>query len=515
MLRFMGQILPLAAARFGDKPALIFEDREFSYTELDALSSKMAGGLAHLGVKRGDTVTLFAANSPEWIVSYYGALKAGAIINPLNAMLTVEEAEYTISDCGAKVVIASQEKGIPLLGIQERTNVTDIVLFGEHASDGARSYDAVLSDGGTDFEPVVTDPEHISTVCYTSGTTGLPKGAMLTHRSVLLNTGMVAAAHARAFNDVIVTALPCAHVYGSVVMNSAFLSGATLVLHEKFDVAAVLGSVQRYNATIFDGVPTMYMYILEELNASKYDLSSLTRCTVGGQTMPASKAEQFEERCGCPLLELWGMTEIAGAGTVDYYYGEKRQGSAGVALPYNEVRIASMEDPSQTLPAGEVGELMFRGPLVMKGYLGKEEATREAIEPDGWLHTGDVAYRDEEGYVFVVDRMKDLIITAGFNVYPAELERVISMHPDVSMVAVGSVPDEKKGELAKAYVVPVEGKSPAPEEIIEFCRKHLAAYKVPRAVKIVGDLPRTSTGKIMRRALKELEHESSGSTVTS
>jgi long-chain acyl-CoA synthetase len=244
--------------------------------------------------------------------------------------------------------------------------------------------------------------------------------------------------------------------------------------------------------------------MLAHLDLSKRDLSSLTRCTVGGQTMSVAKMNEVEKRFGCPLIELWGMTEIAGLGTTFPVYGPRKLGSIGVALPFCEARIADTLDPSRTMPPGEVGELMMRGPIVMQGYWRNEIATREAIEPDGWLHTGDLASMDEDGAVFMVDRKKDMINTSGFKVFPAEIERVVAAHPSVALVAVGSAPDELKGEVAIAYVVLKPGAVEDVQGILALCRQELAAYKQPRAVRFVPDLPTTSTGKIMRRELRKL-----------
>ena len=311
--------------------------------------------------------------------------------------------------------------------------------------------------------------------------------------------------HIRTSADTVVSALPCAHVYGNVIMNGAFLTGMTLVLHPRFVEKDILESIQAHRATMFEGVPTMYMYLLNTPDLDRYDLSSLTRCTVGGQTMPVAKMEEVEERFGCPLIELWGMTEIAGLGTTFPLYGPNKHGSIGIALPFTEIRIAAHDDPSKTLSIGQVGELMVRGPLRMLGYYGNEEATREAIEPDGWLHSGDLASMDEDGCVYIVDRKKDMILTAGYNIYPAEIERVIASHSSVAMVAVGSIPDEEKGELAKAYIVSRKNTQPDSDAILAHCREHLAAYKVPRAIQFVDDLPKTSTGKVMRRELRTLD----------
>jgi len=328
---------------------------------------------------------------------------------------------------------------------------------------------------------------------------------MQSHRAVLLNAAMTATMHVRTAADTVVSALPLPHVYGTVVMNSALLYGGTLVLIERFSEAEMLAAIQTYRATLLDGVPTMYMYLLNYPELDTYDLSSLTRCAVGGQTMPVAKMQEVEQRFGVPLIELWGMTEIAGLGTTHPFYGINRHGSIGMALPYTECRIADSGDATLTLGVDEVGELMVRGPHVMQGYYGNEAATRATIEPDGWLHTGDVARMDKDGYIFIVDRKKDMIITGGYNIYPAEIEQVVAAHPAVAMVAVGSVPDELRGELARAYVVLKSNAHVSEAEVIAFCREKLANYKLPRSVKFVADLPKTSTGKIMRRQLKTLD----------
>jgi long-chain acyl-CoA synthetase len=256
---------------------------------------------------------------------------------------------------------------------------------------------------------------------------------------------------------------------------------------------------------VIEGVPTMFMYMLDSSKLAGTDLSSLRLCMVGGQTMSVTKMEEVEARFGCPLKELWGMTEIAGAGTAHPVLAPKRLGSIGIPLPFTECRVADVEDACRTMSDGEDGELMVRGPTVMPGYFGNEQATRETIEPDGWLHTGDIARRDPDGFYFIVDRKKDVILTAGFNVYPAEIERVVAAHPAVALVAVGSQPDALKGEVAKAYIVLKRGKQADEAEITAYCRQHLAAYKVPRAVQFVDDVPKTSMGKIMRRELRKLD----------
>jgi long-chain acyl-CoA synthetase len=506
MLNSIGQIPAEAARCYGDRVALIVPDRELTFNELEALTNRCANALVALGVQPGDRVTLYSGNCWEWVVSYYGALKVGAVINPINVMLTPGEVEFVANDCGASIVIASYEKALSIAGVKEKSGVRELIAFGDEAMpEGMLSFNEILAASDVAFEVADIDPDSLSTIGYTSGTTGHPKGACLSHRNILLNVAMTALMHQRSDRDTVVTALPCPHVYGNVIMSCAIQNGSTLVLHPAFEEATILQSIQDHKATRFEGVPTMYMFLLNHPQLVDYDLSSLCCCTVGGQTMPKPKMEEVEARFGCPLIEVWGMTELGGLGTTFAANGPIKKGSIGVPIPYVQARIADTEDAGKTLPPGEVGELMIKGGIVMQGYYGNEQATRESIEPDGWLHTGDVASMDEDGCIFIVDRKKDMILTAGFNVYPAEIERVAAGHPDVALVAVGSIPDEAKGELAKAYIVPKTGATPDADDIIAYCREHLAAYKVPRAVQFVDDLPKTSTGKVMRRELKTLD----------
>lgn len=506
MIAGLGRLIVDAAEKFGDKSALIAGSRTFSYRELDKLSNRLASTLGASGLASGDRVTLYGENSWEWVVAYFGILKCGAVVNPINMMLTPKEVEYVVGDCDARVIIASKEKGLPLLGIREKSGVETLLLYGDDIPDGAESFDVWLGRGKDSYQTAPVDINELSTICYTSGTTGNPKGAMLSHRAVTTNVVMTALMHGRTGDDVVVTALPCPHVYGNVVMNSTFYKGGTLILHSRFDADHVFSSINRYRATVFDGVPTMYMYMLDHPDLNAVDFSALRLCTVGGQTMPVSKMEAWEAVAACPLIELWGMTEIGGLGTTFVHDGEYRRGSIGVPLPYVRAKIVDVKDATLTLPANEVGELMIAGPIVMQGYYGNPAATQEALSEDGYVRTGDLAEMDSDGCIYIVDRIKDLIITAGYNIYPAELERVIASHPDVAMVAVGPVAHENKGEVAKAYIVPGKGTSPEADSIIDYCRQHLAAYKVPRAIQFVTDLPKTSSGKIMRRELHKLDN---------
>jgi long-chain acyl-CoA synthetase len=325
-----------------------------------------------------------------------------------------------------------------------------------------------------------------------------------TQRAVLFNCALTATAHSRGPEDVCVTALPAPHVYGNVVVNGTFLSGGTLVLHQRFEPEQFLDSLGTHGATIIDAVPAMYAVMLASAAVDRADFSRITRSVSGGQTIPVPTIEAWEQRSGARFLELWGMTELSGPATSQTLFMPPAPGSVGQSFPGTRIRIADLSDVSKDAPTDAPGELMVRGPLVMAGYFNNTDATKLAVEPDGWLHTGDIARMDGDCNVWMVDRRGDMIITGGYNVYPAEIERVVAAHPAVALVAVGSVPDEIRGELACAYIVLRDGSHASAEEIVEATKASLAPYKRPRLVRFVSDLPRTSSGKIMRRKL--LEH---------
>jgi long-chain acyl-CoA synthetase len=503
----LGLLLSRAAALHGPRTALVTSAMSLTYRELDDLCERVAGGLSEAGVRPGDRVSLYSLNRWEWVVAYHAALRVQAVANPINVMLTKEEVAFVLADCAAAAIFTSGDKARALAEMTRDIPTLRSVISFDQAGGAVTPFAELLAAANGQLVTGAhrPGPDDVAIIGYTSGTTGHPKGAMQTHQAVYLNTAAVAATQARTERDVTINALPLPHVYGSVIMNGALMSGATLVMHERFDPARMLAGIQDHQASCFDGVPTMFMMMLADPSVAGADLSSLRVCSVGGQTMPAAKMAEWEQRTGVPLLELWGMTEIAGAGIANVMYQPNVHGSIGFPLPGLEARVAATADCRVTVPDGEPGELMVRGSFVMPGYYGNEPATRDALEPDGWLHTGDVAVRDAQGRFYIVDRLKDMILTAGFNVYPAEIERVVAGHPAVAMVAAGAVADDVRGELARAYVVLRPGESATEAEIIEYCRPHLAAYKLPRSVVFVPDLPKTSTGKVLRRELKNLE----------
>ncbi len=497
----LAQLPRYAARRFGDKIALRHNNRCYSFVELEAHISQTAGRLSALGVSPHQRVVLHLPNGWAWIVGYFAIARCGGVVVPVNSMLTAAEIAFVTQDSGAVAIIARAERvGQIDCALSRGHSVRLVGVSDGEAPDAAFDLPAPPKLNETLPDPMESD---VSTIGYTSGTTGRPKGAVLSHRAVILNTAMTATLHVRTAQDVVLTALPSAHVYGNVIMNGAFLCGYELVLLERFDAELAVEAIERHRVTLFEGVPTMYYYLLGVSGLARRNLSSLTRATVGGQTIPISQLQAAEDLLGCPLIELWGMTEIAGLGTTHPAYGPAKPGSIGQALPYSHCRVVSLENPAKDASVGEPGELLFRGPTVMDGYFGRPESTAEALLPGGWLRTGDIAYADKEGYLFVVDRLKEMIITGGYNIYPSEVERVIATHPSVQMVAVGGIADAVKGELAVAYVVVKPGLQVDGQALLNHCKAELAPYKVPREVRFVGDLPKTSTGKIMRRALAD------------
>ena len=482
-----------AAKRWGGATVLVIpDDRSLSFTEIDTLAAGFAGGLAACGINRGDRVVLHLPNGWQWIVAYHAIAKLGAVVIPANILLTPPEVLFMTQDADALALIVPDNSealfDAAVAFIVTPNGAAGTLAFAEVAASSPRA-------------PMPAAPDDLLAISYTSGTTGKPKGVMLSHGNVATSVMQTATIHVRHAGDRIYSALPFAHVYGNVVMNACFLTGASLIAPRRFDASAALAAIPEHQITLFEGVPTMYYQMLAESSFDTTDFGSLARCTVGGQTMPSAKLDAVAKRFGCPLLELWGMTELAGPATSHSPYWPARHGSIGLPFPGTEVRLRDLELPDRDVTAGKPGELAVRGPLVTRGYWRRREATEDTLDAEGWLATGDIATRDADGYLFIVDRKKDMILTAGYNIYPAELEEVLAKHEDVSMVAVAGFPDEEKGELAHAFVVRRAGATVTADVLIAHCRSQLAAYKVPRAIHFVTDLPCTSSGKIMRRAL--------------
>ncbi len=500
----LGQVLEAAEAGYGDTEILHFEGAWSTLGGLRADAARVASGLMRLGAGRGVTLALHAPNGRDWLIAYYGAAMTGAVVVAIDALLAPDEVAFIIKDSGAKILISGLADADGIGAILDQTGVQTLVLTAEAAAvQGGIPLARLVADGEAWFQSAPVKSDDLASISYTSGSTGTPKGAMLSHRNILVSAQLTARIHRRTRDDRVVTALPCTHVYGNAIIHAAFLTGGKLILLRRFDAEAALAAIARHTATLFEGVPTMYFQILAHSRLAKHDLSSLTRCTVGGQSMPIEKMHETERVFGCRLLELWGMTELGGPVTSHAPDAPACLGSIGKALGPMEARIQALEPDAAPGP-DLVGELCVRGPLVMQGYLNRPDATSDTIDDEGWLHTGDLARIDDAGHIFISGRKKEVILTAGYTLFPPEVERVMAQHPDVAMVAVGKVPDADRGELAVAYVVLKPGRQPLVGELDSFCRARLAAYKCPRQIHFVADLPKTGSGKVMRHRLQDL-----------
>lgn len=480
-----------------DRAAIKFMGNDLSYAQIHGLAAKVAGQLRAAGVEPGDRVAIILPNVPAFPVVFFGSLLAGAIVVPMNPLLKSGEIDFFFTNSGAKVAfvwpdfVEEATKGAENSG-------TRIVPCGPMGP-----VDGALEDGDPIAEPTPREDDDTAIVLYTSGTTGRPKGAELTHRNVHLNAyrSAVDIQNTRP-DDVIMGCLPLFHVFGLVVgLNAAVIAGAALALIPRFDPAEAIKVIGNEKVSIFMGVPTMYAAILNHPDSDALDASSLRTCCSGGSAMPLEVMRSFEEKFGCMILEGYGLSETSPVASFNMPDRERKPGTIGVAIPGCEMKLVDLD--GNDVPAGEgVGEIAIRGDNVMKGYWQNPEATAEAI-PDGWFRTGDLATVDDEGYFTIVDRKKDMILRGGMNVYPREVEEVLYTHPDVLEAAVVAVPDDLLGEDVGAAVALRPGATATLEDIQAFVKEKIAAYKYPRHVWQVDELPKGPTGKILRREVRK------------
>jgi long-chain acyl-CoA synthetase len=482
---------------YPDRAAVRLDDRILTYQQLDRRSARVAGLLAALGVEPGDRVALMLPNVPEFAMLYYGVLRAGAVVVPMNPLLKAREVEFYLGDSGAKRIFAwhatagEADKGAEAAGAQFVPVAPDTFdrLLADHASVTA------VSDRADDDTAVIL---------YTSGTTGKPKGAELTHANLRRNAAVSAATlfHLEP-DDVVMGCLPLFHSFGQTCgLNAVVGSGACLTLVPRFDPGKALEVIRRDRVTVFEGVPTMYVALLNHPQRGDYDVGSLRVCVSGGAALPVEVLRGFEEAFGCIILEGYGLSETSPVASFNHPGRQRKPGSIGTPIEGVEIRVV---DPvGQDVPAGAVGEIAIRGHNVMKGYWRHERATIEAI-PDGWFRTGDLARQDEDGYLFIVDRKKDLIIRGGYNVYPREVEEVLYEHPAVAEAAVIGIPHATHGEEVGAAVVLKPGAEATAADLQAFCKERVAAYKYPRHVWLEAALPKTATGKLLRREVQPPE----------
>ena len=524
-----------AVRRHPRQPAYIYFGRRFTYAEMGRMVEQVAAFLQHLGVKKGDRVAIMLPNVPQYPAVHYAAMRLGAIAVPTNPLYVERELEYQLNNSGAEVAVALDLLYSRVEAIRARTRLRAVIytrandympplwrwLYPLKARREGKwvtmpsqphTYQFLeLMQRATDGEfptaaPAQLQPEDLAIFLYTGGTTGVSKGAVLTHRNLVANLTQL-----RAWNyaltegrETIMGALPFFHSYGmTTCMHMGVFIGSTVVLVPRFDLKMILPAVEKFKATCFPGVPTMYVAINNHPDTPKYDLRNIRVCNSGGAPLPLEVAREFERITGGRLVEGYGLSETSPVSHSNPIFGERREGSIGLPLPNTDAQVVDPET-RQPLPVGEIGELAVRGPQVMRGYWQMPAETENVLQGD-WLYTGDMAKMDAEGYFYIIDRKKDMIIAGGFNVYPREIEEVLYKHAKVKEAAVIGRQDAYRGETVKAFIVLREGEAATAAEIIEYCKQEMARYKCPKVVEFRQELPKSLIGKVLRRVLVEEE----------
>jgi long-chain acyl-CoA synthetase len=518
-----------------------FQGATMTYGRVDDLSSRFASALISLGLKKGERVAIFLPNMPQFVLSYFGILKAGGVVVPCSPLYKPKELEFQLKDSGSSFVVAASDivKGNDLFASVEASrrrldikvitaSLTDYLPSAKRALAGlagvknarragiAATFTDLVKKNPPLSKSAAVDPRRdVAVLQYTGGTTGVAKGAMLTHANLFLNAAVIAAWLPLVRDDIALGVLPFFHIYGmTAAMNAPLYSGASMVLLPRFEVGAVLKTIQREKITSFCGVPTMYIAVINHPEVAKFSLRTVGACISGGAALPTAVMKRFGELTGGALVEGYGLSEASPV-THCNPTGEGalvKEGSIGVPIPLTDAEVVELDNPSNVLGVGEVGELAVKGPQVMLGYWNNRAETEAVLTADGWLLTGDIAKMDADGYFYIVDRKKDMIDVSGLKVYPREVEELLFTHPGVKEAAVVGMPDPYRGESVHAYIVlkPESRDKVTADDIIQFCRKNLASYKAPRKVTFVDELPKTLVGKVLRRRLKEAQAAGSG-----
>ena len=520
-----------SARMYPDTPCTIFKGAKISYREMNAITDRLAAGLASVGIKKGDRVGIFIPNTPQFVMAYFAILKIGGIVVATNPMYSPREIKHQANDAGVEVMIVMSNFYTRIKAVQPETKIRTLIVTNiketlppitaflftllKENKGGFRielaEGDIWMQDLIDQFKPedrpkVDIGPDDDALFQYSGGTTGIPKAAIALHRNLVANTLQIRKwmPTCKDGEEVFLMSIPLYHVYGMVAgMNFALVAGASLVMiPDARDIKDNLENLQKYKATIFPAVPTLYNAINNwpDVVAGKYDLSSIKACISGSAPLMRETKDKFEAITGGVVFEGYGLSEAPTASHCNPLLGENITGSIGMPLPDVDAQIVSLDDEVTVLPPGEIGELVIKGPQVFKGYHNMPTETNNALR-DGWLYTGDIASMDEKGYFYIVDRKKELIKPGGFQVWPREVEEVISDHPQVFEVGVAGIPDPKRGETVKAWVVLQPGKSLSAEEIREWCKDKMAAYKIPTQIEFRDELPKTTVGKILRREL--------------
>ncbi|MCM2998432.1 long-chain fatty acid--CoA ligase [Paenibacillus cellulositrophicus] len=530
----VAQFLVDSASRYPEHIALDFMGKKMTFRSLLVSVNRFANALLRLGVRKGDRIAIMLPNCPQEVIAYYGALLAGGVVVMTNPLYVPREIQHQLSDADVRIIVtldalvqrveqAMTHRPLSKLIV---TSVKDYLPFpknilypiaakkeGTHVSvtydDRIVSFTRLMKQSSSDPVKVDIDAEQdLALIQYTGGTTGFAKGVMLTHMNLVANTiqSQLWFYRARIGQEKYLAALPFFHVFGlTVLLNQAVYNAGTLILVPRFEINQVLKIIDRRKPTVFPGAPTMYIAVIHHPEVHKYDLSSINICISGAAPLPLEVQERFEEVTHGKLIEGYGLTEASPVTHANNIWEKRKNGSIGIPLPDTEARVVHPET-GEELPLGEIGELVVRGPQVMKGYWNRPEDTERTLR-DGWLYTGDLARMDDEGFFYILDRRKDLIIAGGYNIYPREIEEVLFEHPDVEEAVVAGVNDPYRGENVKAYIVLRKGSSVTEQELKQWCKERLAVYKVPKIYEFRESLPKTLVGKVLRRKLIEEENE--------
>jgi long-chain acyl-CoA synthetase len=529
-----------SSRRYPDTPCTIFKGAKISYREMNEITDRLAAGLASIGIKKGDRVGIFIPNTPQFVMAYFAIMKIGGIVVATNPLYSPREIKHQANDSGIEVMIVMSNFYDRIKSVQSETKIRKLIVTNiketlppitaflftllKEKKGGFRidlaegdlwMQDLISPYAPADRPDVDVGPNDDAVFQYSGGTTGTPKAAVALHRNLVANTLQIRnwMPTCQDGKEVFLMSIPLYHVYGMVAgMNFALAAGGSLVMvPDARDIKDTLENLQKYKATIFPAVPTLYNAINNwpDVVAGKYDLSSIKACISGSAPLMRETKEKFEAITGGVVFEGFGLSETPTATHCNPLLGINKTGSIGMPLPDVDARIISLDDEVSVLHTGEIGELVIKGPQVFKGYHNMPTETQNALR-EGWLYTGDIASMDEDGYFYIVDRKKEVIKPGGFQVWPREVEEVISDHPKVFEVGVAGIPDPKRGETVKAWVVSQPGKTLTTEEIREWCKDKLAAYKVPTQVEFRSELPKTTVGKILRRELVRQHKEKSG-----
>lgn len=522
-------LLLQAAQKSPQAPALAFFGRNISYGALADQTARLAQAFRNLGVVPGERVAFLLPNCPQLVMAYHAALRLGAVAVPLNPLLSPKELNYQLADSGARRLVVLDHLLPKVEETRAKADLAQVIVTGQadylpwplkwlyplkarrqglttgfKPSSGHLAWRDLLKSPPLDAPPP-TDPGEVAVLLYTGGTTGVPKAAALTHANLLANVAQINAwlPQVRYGEERLVGLLPFAHSFGlTVCLNWPISQGALIIVVPRFEIQMFLKALKKHRPTMLPGVPTLFVALINHPEISRYDLTSLWACISGSAPLPLEVRDRFEALTNCRILEGYGLTEAGPVTHINPIEGRRPPGSIGLPLPGTAVRIMDPETGTQELPAGEVGELVLQGPQVMQGYWEKPGETALALR-DGWLYTGDLARMEADGYFYIVERKKDMIISAGYNIYPREVEEVLYQHPGVKEAVALGWPDDYRGEVVKVVIVPQDGTPLTAAEIQAFCQPQLAAYKVPRIIEFRRELPKSQVGKVLRRVLRE------------